>query len=92
MIDLLTEYATNERFSEFIMQSEEYKTAIKNEEEQYSIFDKTLTDEQRKLLDLFATANASTIALTQKIIYQQGLKDMFNLIMSLLDKREDIEI
>lgn len=42
-------------------------------------------------MDLFATANATTIALTQKIIYQQGLKDMYNFIMSLQDKGEVVK-
>lgn len=88
VIDILTEYATNERLSKLIMQDEAYKAALKEEEEQYNKLDITLTDEQRNLIDLFATANATTIALTQKFIYQQGLKDMFNFIMSLQDRGE----
>lgn len=91
VMNILTEYTTNERLSRFIMQNKEYKTALKNEEKEYNNLDKTFTDEQKKLMDLFATANATTIALTQKIIYQQGLKDMYNFIMSLQDKGEVVK-
>ena len=51
VIDLLTEYATNERISKLIGQNEEYRTALKNEEEQYNNLDMTLSDEQRNLMD-----------------------------------------
>lgn len=90
MINLLTEYSTNERISEFIMNNEEYKAAFKREEEQYSKFDKTLTDEQKELLNSFTAASAESEALSLKFTYQQGLKDMFNLIMSLQDKRNEV--
>ncbi len=88
VINLLTEYATNERISKLIGQNEEYRTALKNEEEQYNNLDITFTDEQRNLMDLFTTANATTIALTLKFTYQQGLKDMFNFMSSLKNKEE----
>lgn len=90
-MDILTEYATNERISKLIGQNEEYRKALTNEEEQYNKLDITLSNEQKNLMDLFATASATTIALTQKIIYQQGLKDMYNFIMSLQDKDEVIK-
>ncbi len=83
IIDLLTEYSTNERLSKLVMKNEEYKSALKYEEEQYGIFDKTLTDEQKVLLNSFAEANAKTTAIYLKFTYQQGLKDMFNLNESL---------
>lgn len=86
VMNILTEYTTNERLSKFIMMNEEYKTALQAEEKQYDILDKTLTDEQKNLMDLFATANSATIAIIQKIIYQQSLKDMFNFMMSLQGK------
>lgn len=86
VMNILTEYTTNERLSKFIMMNEEYKNALKHEEEQYNILEQTFSDAQRNLMDLFATANSATIAIIQKIIYQQGLKDMFNFMMSLQGK------
>lgn len=74
VIDILTEYSTNDRLSKFLMQNEKYKTALKNEEKQYNNFDKTLTDEQKALLDSFSSASAATTAFTKKIVYQQGFK------------------
>lgn len=91
VINILTEYATNERISKLIGQNEEYRTALKNEEEMYQKFDKTLTDEQKILLNSFTVAGAETAALSLKFTYQQGLKDMFNLLMSLQDKDEVIK-
>lgn len=87
VIDLLTEYATNERLSRIVEEDEEIRVARIHSEEKYTSLESTLTDEQRKLLDSFITADSEMDARMEFLTYQQGLKDMFNLIMSLQDKQ-----
>lgn len=88
IFDILTEYLTNERLSKIIAGDEEYRAALIHEQEAYEKLDATLTDEQKELIDMLGTAQGETSANTQRIIYQQGMKDMFNLIMSLRDIAE----
>lgn len=91
MIDLLTEYATNERISKLVGKDEELKAARIHAEGKYNDIKSVLTDKQRKMLDSFITADSEMDARMEFLTYQQGLKDMFNLLMSLLDKQEEQE-
>lgn len=87
MIDLLTEYATNERLSRIVESDEELRSARIDADGKYTEITSVLEDNQRKLLDSFITANSEMDARMEFLSYQQGLKDMFNLIMSLMDKQ-----
>lgn len=87
VIDLLTEYATNERLSRIVEDDAEIRVARIHSEEKYTSLESTLTDEQKKLLDSFIMADSKMDARMEFLTYQQGLKDMFNLIMSLQDKQ-----
>lgn len=89
VIDLLTEYATNERLSRIVEDDEEIKAARIHSQEKFSELVATLTEEQKKLLEIFITTDSEEVARMEFLTYQQGLKDMFNLIMSLLDKQEE---
>ena len=44
----------------------------------------TLTDEQQELLERYSVANNITVALTERLAYQQGMRDFLNLFISLL--------
>ncbi len=87
IIDLLTEYATNERLFRIIEEDKKFRTAAIHVEDKYAGLESSLTEEQRILLDLFLTADSKRAARMEFLIYQQGLKDMFNLIMSLQEKQ-----
>ncbi|MCM1259273.1 MAG: hypothetical protein NC307_15715 [Roseburia sp.] len=91
VIDLLTEYATNERFSSIVEEDEEIRAAKIHSMEKYSTLMNTLTDGQKDLLEAFVTADSELDARMEFLIYQQGLKDMFNLMMSLLGKQGERE-
>ena len=56
-----------------------------HEQEAYSELDVTLTDEQKKLMDRLGEAQGETSANQTKLTYQQGMKDMYSLILSLRD-------
>lgn len=83
VIDLLTEYATNERLSRIVGDDEEIRAAKIHAQEMYDRLLNALTARQRKLLDAFISADSETAARMEFLTYQQGLKDMFNLMMSL---------
>lgn len=88
VMDLLTEYATNERLSRIVEDDEEVQAARIHAQDKYTKLVATLTEEQKELLEAFISADSEEVARMEFLTYQQGLKDMFNLIMSLMDKEE----
>lgn len=53
----------------------------------YTRLENALTDEQKKLLNSFIMADLEIAARMEFLTYQKGLKDMFNLIISLQNKQ-----
>ncbi len=89
VIDLLTEYATNERLSRIVEDDEELRAARIHAEDKYTELAVTLMEEQKELLEALISADSEEVARMEFLTYQQGLKDMFSLIMSLMDKQEE---
>lgn len=87
VMDMLTEYATNERLSRIVESDEELRAARIHAEEKYTGLKSALEGNQKELLESFIAADSEMNARMEFLTYQQGLKDMFNLIMSLLDKQ-----
>ena len=87
MLDLLTEYATNERISRLVENDEELRASRIHAEEKYNILKSVLAGNHKELLDSFITADSEMDSRMEFLSYQQGLKDMFNLFMSLMDKQ-----
>ena len=83
VIELLTQYLTEERLSKIIAQNEEYKSALVTEIEVHDKFEKTLSDEQKELFNEFISASSDTEAQIEKLNYQQGMKDLFSLLKAL---------
>lgn len=83
ILDLLTPYLT-ERAGRIYIENEEYKKSSKAADILYEELNDTLTDEQQELLERYFTANNAAIALTERLVYQQGMRDLLNLFISLL--------
>lgn len=83
VIEILTQYLTEERLSRIIAQNEEYNTALVTEIEVHDKFEKTLSDEQKELFNEFISASSDTEAQIEKLNYQQGMKDLFSLLKAL---------
>ncbi|MCM1501028.1 MAG: hypothetical protein NC124_21430 [Clostridium sp.] len=64
---------------------EELRAARIHAEEKYTSFKNVLNEEQRMQFEEFLAAESEETARMEFLSYQQGLKDMFNLIMSLMD-------
>lgn len=86
MIDLLTEYATNERLSRIVEDDEEVQAARIHAQDKYNQLVSKLTEKQKELFEALTFADLEEAARMEFLTYQQGLKDMFNLIMSIMDK------
>ena len=62
---------------------EEYQAAKLHEMVAHDKLMEILTDQQKELLEDFTTAASETDANAERIIYQQGMKDLYALIMAL---------
>lgn len=85
VFEIVTEYLTNERLSRILGEDEEYRAALTHEKEAYFKLDVTLSDEQKELINMLGVAQGEVAANVERITYQQGMKDMYALIMSLRD-------
>ena len=92
MIDLLAEHSTNERLDQIALKNPEYIAAREKADFLLQELEETNpSKEVQKAINKYDSAIHATSALYANLAYKQGLKDMFNLIMSLLDKREEIQ-
>lgn len=93
IFNILTEYATNERLDKIVLQDTIY---IKTKEKADLLLDElekiNSSKEAHKLLDNYDSTVHEVSALYASFAYRQGAKDIFNLFMSLQDKKEQIEI
>lgn len=83
VLEIITENLTNERLDQIIVQTEEYREAEQKEKQLSEIFEKMLDKEQRKAFNQYQTAENSRIATYIALSYQQGMKDVVNIFLSL---------
>ena len=69
VIDLLTEYATNKSLFRIVEGDAEIRAARIYAEEKYIRLDNALTDEHRKLLNSFITADLETAVRMEFLTY-----------------------
>ena len=92
MIDLLAQYATNERLDKIAFENPEYIAAREKTDFLLQELEEiNSSKEAQKAINNYDSAAHAAAALYANIAYKQALKDMFNLIMSLLDKREETQ-
>ena len=92
MINLLTEHAMSERLDHLILKNAKY---LEIREKVHLLLDELekidSSKSLRNTIDRYDSAVHEESALYAYFTYQQGLKDMFNLIMSLQNRGESIE-
>lgn len=89
VINLLTEYAASERLSRIIENDEKLKKTEELAEELYEKLKNALPEEYKELLESFILEEVERNSRVEFLTYQQGLKDMYNLIMSLQNSQRD---
>lgn len=83
VLKIITENLTNERLDGIITQKEEYKQAEKEENQIAADFERMLNQEQFKAYNHYLTAENQRISVYITLCYQQGMKDIVKLLMSL---------
>lgn len=92
VLDILTEYATNERLDKIILQDAGY---IKIKEKADSLLNElekiNSSEEAQKLLSSYDSTTHEAAAFYACFAYKQGAKDIFNLFMSLQNIKEETD-
>lgn len=65
-------------------QNKEYKESVKKADMIFEKLDDSLNEQQAKLLEEYFCANNATVAIVERLVYQQGMRDMFVLLTSIL--------
>lgn len=86
ILEIMTEYLTNERLDQIFIQKEEYRQAEQAEEQMSELFEKMLDREQRKVFNQYLVAENNRISTYITLSYQQGMKDIFSFLLSLVGK------
>lgn len=86
VMEIVTEYLGNERLDGIILETEEYRQA--DEKADAALEEIPLTemgDETRKALDKYLSALGEVMSVYSRLAYQQGMKDLMELAVSLMD-------
>lgn len=65
-------------------QNKEYKESVKKADMIFEKLDDSLNEQQAKLLEEYFCANNATVAIVERLVYQQGMRDMLVLLTSIL--------
>lgn len=87
VLDIITENLTNERLDYIILQDGEYTEADSKARRQMQIFENSLDREQQKKFDGYLSAENSRMAIYVKKSYEQGQKDIIELLSELTEKK-----
>ena len=84
VLELITQALTENRITDKVYQSEEYKRAKEEEGKVYNTLISDFTEEQKQRLDDFIGSTTWSAAIWEKMAYQQGMRDFLELLKSLL--------
>ena len=84
VLELITQVLTENRITDKVYQSEEYKRAKEEEGKVYNTLISDLNEEQKQRLDDFIGSTTWSAAIWEKMAYQQGMRDFLELLKSLL--------
>lgn len=88
VMEVVTEYLGSERLDSIILKTEEYRRADEKADaalEKVPIME--MGDEARKALDRYLSAMGEVMSVYSRLAYQQGMKDLMELAVSLMDNR-----
>ncbi|MDE6052496.1 MAG: hypothetical protein K2G55_01760 [Lachnospiraceae bacterium] len=83
IFEMVTQSLTEGRISRIMNCDEEYEAAKLHERVVHDKLMELLTDQQKELFDDYITAASETDANAERIVYQQGMKDLYALLMAL---------
>lgn len=83
ILEMVTQALTESRLNGILNCDEEYQAAKIHELVAHDKLKETLSDQQKELLENFTTATSETDANFERIVYQQGMKDLYALFTAL---------
>ena len=83
IFEIVTQSLTEGRINRIMNCDEEYQAAKIHEKVMHDKLMETLNDQQKEMLDAFTTAAGETNPNAEQIIYQQGMRDLFALLLAL---------
>ncbi len=83
ILEMVIQCLTESRLNRIISSDEDYQTSKLHERVAYDKLKETLTEQQKELLDNFIAAANETHDNEEHIIYQQGMRDLYALLMAL---------
>ena len=84
VLELITQALTENRITDKVYQSEEYKRAKEEEGKVYNTLISDLNEEQKQRLDDFIGSTTWSAAIWERMAYKQGMRDFLELLKSLL--------
>ena len=89
VMEIVTEYLGSERLDSIILKTEEYRMADKEADAALEeMLGMEMEDEVRKALDKYLSAFGAVEAVYIRLAYQQGMKDLMEFAVSLMDNRQ----
>lgn len=83
VLELITQALTENRITDKVQQTDEYKRAKEEERKVYDLLNSNLNEEQKQLLDDFIDSTTCSAAIWEKMAYQQGMRDFLEMLKSL---------
>ncbi len=83
ILEMVTQCLTESRLNRIMCSDEEYQASKMHEKVAYDKLIEILNKQQKELLDNFIAAESETGANTERLIYQQGMRDLYALLMAL---------
>ena len=88
VMEIVTEYLGSERLDSIILKTEEYRMADKVADAALEeMLGMGMEDEVRQALDRYLSAFGAVMAVYIRLAYQQGMKDLMEFAVSLMDNR-----
>lgn len=87
VLELVTQQLTEIRLHDIVHADQEYTQAEQKETERYEHFLESLTECQREEFENFLVAVNESAFISEKLSYQQGMKDLLSLLRSLGNDR-----
>ncbi|MBD5502438.1 MAG: hypothetical protein HDR09_01405 [Lachnospiraceae bacterium] len=86
VLEIITENLMNERLDSIVQNNEEYRQAEQETNKTICVLEGMLSQEQQKALDGYLSAENCRAAVYAEISYRQGMKDVLDFLISLVDR------
>lgn len=83
VLELITQALTECRIIDKVQKTDEYKRAKEEEGKIYDTLISDLTEEQKQKLDDFIGSTTWSAAIWERLAYQQGMRDLLELLKEL---------